>query len=97
MTDLNNYLTEISNNICSSISSQQDSLILEVFKENNIDYTNLSDLIKNCEWYIPEKNSFPKTLFYKKNPLLVICEPEVKFEDYKLTCEVKYKKLYEKK
>lgn len=97
MIQNNDYLTNLSNNLARSISKQQDNLIFQVLKDNNIDYFNLTELSKKGRFlkYEDVAGKIKYTTFnYDGRDLLMIFEPEIKFNDYKISCEVKFKKLY---
>lgn len=94
----NSYLSDFSNQVVSEISYQKDSIIWEVLRENNIDISNLTELVKQCKFIKYEDNSGKikyTTLNYNGRDLLQIYEPEISNKDYKFKVEVKYKKLYD--
>lgn len=90
MTD---YLSQISNNIAVSISKQKDKLLLQVLKENNIDISNLTELVNRGKFLKWEGKPYT-TFNYDGRDLLIVYEPEITCKNYKISCEVKYKKLY---
>jgi hypothetical protein len=87
------YLSNLSNSLAASISSQKDILIFNALKDINADFSNLIEVAKNARFIKHEEENF--TIFnYGGKDLLQIFDPEVKEDSNKVTCEVKYKKLY---
>ena len=91
----NNYLYQLSNKLAASISRQKDKLLIEVLSENNIDISDLTNLSKRGR-FIHQKGKDYQIFKYKNKNLLKIYEPEIKYdkENFKISTEVKYKKLY---
>lgn len=89
----NNYLSQISTDISSSISKQQDKLIFEALQENSAPIYNLTELMKCCKFIHQEGKNY-KILNYNGRDILTIFDPEITCEDLKFKVEVKYNKLY---
>ena len=66
------YINNLSTKLSSSISTQKDSIIFEVLKENNAPIYDLTVLMKSCRFIKIEGTNYQVFSYGEKNLLMIL-------------------------